>query len=195
MCQPSCNHIDSPRRIWIEWDAQILNALFCVTGLGLAPWRFRDLYFLLKYRLLGHSLALRKLAIIHHGWFRLEGFETTDPPLTGVRAPATAIWKLDLVIWLAVWNTLFQVCLCVFMWHMDRYTRPSWATGLFIGLAMVVAAVAGFITFLEGRAIKSVEGVPVSDVDLQRLERDREQGIYHFNNMGDRDMASKRGRK
>lgn len=46
MCRPTCNDINSPRRIWIEIDSQILNALFCVTGFGLAPWRFRDLYWL-----------------------------------------------------------------------------------------------------------------------------------------------------
>ena len=36
MCVPTCNDIDSPRRKWIEVDSQILNALFCVTGFGLA---------------------------------------------------------------------------------------------------------------------------------------------------------------
>lgn len=222
MCHPSCNHIDSPRRKWIEWDSQILNALFCVTGFGLAPWRFRDLYYLLKYRFLDNSIALRRLAGIHRGWFRLPQSDTLplevgpqsvatvpdgsfedkipypramvpDPPLTGVRAPATAIWKLDLVVWLMVWNTLFQICLAVFMWHMSRYTRPSWATGLFVGLACVVAAVGGIIMFLEGKAVKGVEGVPVSDYDLQRLKSDREQGIYHYNNIKDQDMTASKG--
>ncbi|TDZ39907.1 hypothetical protein CTRI78_v010449 [Colletotrichum trifolii] len=32
MCYPACNAINSPRRKWVEWDSQILNALFCVTG-------------------------------------------------------------------------------------------------------------------------------------------------------------------
>ncbi|KAL9593609.1 MAG: hypothetical protein Q9179_005795, partial [Wetmoreana sp. 5 TL-2023] len=48
--EKDCNNIDSPRRIWIEIDSQILNALFCVTGFGLIPWRFRDFYYLLKWR-------------------------------------------------------------------------------------------------------------------------------------------------
>lgn len=34
MCKPSCNDINSPRRIWVEYDSQIVNALFCVTGFG-----------------------------------------------------------------------------------------------------------------------------------------------------------------
>ncbi|KFY94778.1 hypothetical protein V498_03727 [Pseudogymnoascus sp. VKM F-4517 (FW-2822)] len=35
MCHPTCDDINSPRRVWIEIDSQILNALFCVTGFGL----------------------------------------------------------------------------------------------------------------------------------------------------------------
>ena len=34
MCNPDCNDINSPRRIWVEYDSQIVNALFCVTGFG-----------------------------------------------------------------------------------------------------------------------------------------------------------------
>src|SRR5690606_30781244 len=41
MCNPSCNDDYSARKIWIEIDTQILNGLFCVTGFGLIPWRFR----------------------------------------------------------------------------------------------------------------------------------------------------------
>lgn len=94
MCSPNlprnnfdgCNDIDSPRRIWIEIDSQILNALFCVTGFGLIPWRFRDLYYLLKWRCTserrsgraGKMYGLRRLAGIHAGWFRLPGSDTLD---------------------------------------------------------------------------------------------------------------------
>lgn len=153
MCHPTCNDINSPRRKWIEWDSQILNALFCVTGYGLIPWRFRDLYWLLVYRigLQGRSrekrmIGLRRLAGIHRGWFRLQGSQEwtsefgddrdatndavplpltkrLDPPLTGVRAPPTATWRLDFVIWCMVWNTFFQVCLCGFMWGLTRYVE------------------------------------------------------------------------
>jgi len=79
-----CNHIDSPRRIWIEIDSQILNALFCVTGFGLLPWRVRDMYYLLKWRLFSEKKAgqakklygLRKLAGYYSGWVRLPGSDT-----------------------------------------------------------------------------------------------------------------------
>lgn len=43
---PAMNHPEngdadsSPRKTWIEIDSQILNALFCLTAWGLAPWRF-----------------------------------------------------------------------------------------------------------------------------------------------------------
>ncbi|KAK8917641.1 hypothetical protein VCV18_010104 [Metarhizium anisopliae] len=222
MCYPSCNDINSPRRKWIEVDSQILNALFCVTGFGLAPWRFRDLYFLLQYRLAKKTEALRRLAGIHRGWFRLRGSNELPPaagpgtinrdefqsvsrsaipfpetkipeaPLTGVRARPTLVWKLDLVIWLMVANTFLQCVLSGFMWGMNRYNRPSWATGLFVALGCGVAGIGGYIMFLEGKTVKSIEGVPVSQADMARLERDREQGIWHFNNIKDKNLDFRR---
>lgn len=222
MCHPTCDDINSPRRIWTEIDSQILNALFCVTGFGLAPWRFRDLYLLLQYRLLHKPVALRRLAGTHRGWFRLEGSadlpvnlgptnideqpsqavprsaipfpEKTipDAPLTGVRARPTKLWKLDLVIWLMVWNTFLQCCLSGFMWALNRYDRPSWSTGLFVVLACIVAAVGSLIMFIEGNTVKSVEGVPVSQKDRERLEQDRERGVWNCNNIKDEHLESKK---
>ncbi|KAL8659542.1 MAG: hypothetical protein Q9226_000384, partial [Calogaya cf. arnoldii] len=121
--EKDCNDLQAPRRIWIEIDSQILNALFCVTGFGLIPWRFRDFYYLLKWRAGRKYDGLRRLAGIHRSWFRLpdsdslpidgtpsRGYETSNPidqlipipaskvpeqPLTGIRAPPTALWKLD----------------------------------------------------------------------------------------------------
>ncbi|KFA52759.1 hypothetical protein S40293_00983 [Stachybotrys chartarum IBT 40293] len=224
MCYPDCNDINSPRRVWIEITSQILNALFCVTGFGLIPWRFRDLWFLLQYRLLGKPMALRRLAGINRGWFRLQGStelpislgpknveasvgaaESTaipfplnkipDAPLTGVRAKPTPTWKLDAAIWLMVMNTFLQAVLAGFMWGMNRYNRPSWATGLFIGLAFGVAGISGYITFLEGKAVKKVEGVPISANDLERLESDREKGIIHYNNIADKNLVEAEEKK
>ena len=189
MCHPTCSDLHSPRKIWLEIDSQILNALFCVTGFGLIPWRFRDLYWLLVFRigLRGRTpeqklVGLRTLAGIHRSWFRLEGSEDWQaethtpgddanpavalplskqlgPPLTGIRAPPTAAWKLDFVIWCNVWNTFLQVCLCGFMWGFNRFSRPSWATGLFIGLACSVAGAGGIMMFVEGKKVKRYEGV------------------------------------
>ncbi|MCJ1231912.1 hypothetical protein MMC12_008591 [Toensbergia leucococca] len=189
MCYPahlhgikSCNDIDSPRRIWIETDSQILNALFCVTGFGLIPWRFRDFWFLMKYRLQHKEEYLRRLAGIHNGWYRLPESDelpliptdpennpavplptskASGPPLTGIRAPPTAWWKLDYVIWGFMANTALQACLSGFMWGLNRYNRPSWSTGLFVALACIVAAMAGLMMFNEGKKVKKVEGVPV----------------------------------
>ncbi|OAX77902.1 hypothetical protein ACJ72_07792 [Emergomyces africanus] len=73
LCNPSCTARDSARQIWIEVDSQVLNALFCVTGFGLIPWRFRDFYYLLQWRVMNSHDALRKLAGVHRGWFRLAG--------------------------------------------------------------------------------------------------------------------------
>jgi hypothetical protein len=223
MCHPSCNHINSPRRKWIEWDSQILNALFCVTGFGLAPWRFRDLYYLLQYRIMGKEIALRRLAGINRGWFRLPGStelpidlgpetiatapnrpdealipypekKIPDAPRTGMRARPTKMWKLDAIIWLMVWNTFFQACLAGFMWALNRHDRPSWTTGLFIALAFGVAGAAGILMFLEGKAVKAIEGVPISDEDVERLRKDREQGILHYNNIKDKELKEKESR-
>lgn len=83
MCHPTCNDINSPRRIWIEIDSQILNALFCVTGFGLIPWRFRDLYYLLKWRLGRNKNAYLKLQEIHSAWYRAGDGSAVAPEETG----------------------------------------------------------------------------------------------------------------
>lgn len=188
MCVPTCNDIQSPRRIWIEIDSQILNALFCVTGFGLAPWRFRDLYWWGWWRFGGaqrKQIGIRRLAGIHRGWFRLPGSDQLpdeadatlvdpedpavpipaksipDPPPTGIRAPPTKSWKMDFVLWNNAWNTFFQVVLCFYMYNYNRYERPSWATGTFVALGCIVAGIAGIMMWYEGKNIKKVEGIPM----------------------------------
>jgi hypothetical protein len=82
MNPPSCpdfNDKNCPNQVWLEITSQILNALFCVTGLGLIPWRFRDLYFLIRWRYQNDPNGLRKLAGIHRNWFRLQGSQEIDP--------------------------------------------------------------------------------------------------------------------
>ena len=145
MAHPNWNSWQSGAKTWLEIDSQILNALFSVTGLGLIPWRFRDWYYLLRWRYGHDGDALRKLAGIHANWFRLQGSEAVDvrfdpketdiipdeiplsalalpivaspgPPLTGERAPPTKYWKLDFVVWGFVWNTWLQCVLCGLMW-------------------------------------------------------------------------------
>lgn len=69
MNHPSKDSIDSPRKKWIEIDSQILNALFCVTGFGLAPWRFRDLWWLVKARR-KDRYAMGRLSEQDKSWFR-----------------------------------------------------------------------------------------------------------------------------
>jgi len=180
-----CDDLYSPRRIWIEYDAQILTALFCVTAFGLFPWRLRDAYYLLYWRVTGRLDPLRKLSAWHRTWFRLPGSDTLDSttneprnereeqylpvplskapdlPLTGVRAAPTKLWMMDFFVWSAMGNTLFQVILCVFMWRMNRFDRPSWATGLFVCLGCLSAGLGGLLQFREGKRIKGIEGVPL----------------------------------
>jgi hypothetical protein len=82
---PAMNHPDggkalnSPRKIWIEITSQILNALFCVTGFGLAPWRFRDLYWYLQARWFHNRHAIGKLYKQNKAWFRPPAWATNEP--------------------------------------------------------------------------------------------------------------------
>jgi hypothetical protein len=218
MCRPSCAAVDSPRRVWIEIDAQILNALFCVTGFGLAPWRARDLFWWAVWRAraptpcwcrlrvaarggpcgrwarwwrggscrgrgspgadggalggAGAGEGLRVLARIHRSWFRLPASPATEDDKPAARdaddaaaagpgrprAPPTPRWKLDFVVWTATLNTFVQVALATIMWGMDRFTRPSWATGLLVVLACVVGAASGGVIYAEQQRVKKVEG-------------------------------------
>ena len=228
MCYPpgshgekDCNNINSPRRIWIEIDSQILNALFCVTGFGLIPWRFRDFYYLLQYRIRHKQDALRRLAGIHRSWYRLPGSHDlpTDPqahidhpdtnaaipipaqkipdnPLTGYRAPATKLWKMDYVVWAFVTNTFLQAVLSGFMWGFNRYTRPSWSTGTFVALACIVAGLGGLMQFQEGKRIKAVEGIPVDEAemlgDVERGVVDREEEREKVQGSGGKKKLEKR---
>jgi hypothetical protein len=205
MAHPSYNDDHSGAKVWLEIDSQILNALFCVTGLGLIPWRFRDLYYLLQWRWKKNPEGLRRLAGIHRGWFRLHGSEELDPrfhpetdpvpanvnemtlalpvnltpsaPLTGERAPPSLYWKLDLVIWAFVVNTFLQIILCGVMWGLNRFNRPGWVTGLLISTACIVAMVGGWYIFKEGKTVKKVEGVPVSEEDQAILREMRQKEI------------------
>ncbi|KAF3930515.1 hypothetical protein ABW19_dt0201360 [Dactylella cylindrospora] len=189
----------SARSIWIEIDAQVLNALFCVTGFGLIPWRFRDFYYLMRYRVKHDQKALNHLANIHRGWFRADDKGPRTYPLrynandeedltqsqttaqsqlthrtisrtrTGKYASPTAVWKLDLVIWFYVWNTIFQAILAGGMWGMNRYVRPDWFTALFIVLGFGVAIAAGVVIGIEGKRIKKVEGSPLKRLPLEKI--------------------------
>ncbi|KAH7025055.1 uncharacterized protein B0I36DRAFT_366951 [Microdochium trichocladiopsis] len=78
MAVPNADDDYSPRKIWLEIDSQILNALFCVTGLGLAPWRFRDLYFFVRATRFRDADAMQRLARQNKGWFRPPRWAVTD---------------------------------------------------------------------------------------------------------------------
>ncbi|KAL5334998.1 hypothetical protein BJX70DRAFT_402054 [Aspergillus crustosus] len=164
MCNPSCNNLYSPRRIWIEIDSQILNALFCVTGIGIAPWRIRDLYQWCFWRL-GRSEATRRrgldhLAEIYANWFYQCPEPSHLPIASGdsrsksTDSSPTPGWKLDVVVWGNTLNTVFLICLAVCMRAMNRFTRPSWATGLIVGLACVAAGIPGIVMWLEKKRIR-----------------------------------------
>lgn len=141
MNHPSADDNSSPRKIWLEIDSQILNALFCVTGFGLAPWRFRDWYWMVRVVHFHDKSAMFRLTQQNKGWFRpAEEYEEAiaiehekdTVTFNGVRAPPTSLWKLAFVIDMMVLNTALQAVLCYFMWGYNRINRPSWATGMIL---------------------------------------------------------------
>ncbi|PYH54674.1 DUF2985 domain-containing protein [Aspergillus niger CBS 101883] len=158
MCHPTCNDLYSSRRIWIEITSQILNGLFCVTGFGFAPWRLRNLYWWFCWRFGARQKSrsgIAHLASIYQAWCRppesVSGICRDNDRECG---PATSPWKIDLVVWCDIWNTIFQACLAGCMWGMDRFNRPSWTTGLFVGLACGVAGISGYMVFHETRKLQ-----------------------------------------
>ncbi|KAH7357129.1 hypothetical protein BKA65DRAFT_496236 [Rhexocercosporidium sp. MPI-PUGE-AT-0058] len=181
MNHPSKDADNSPRKKWLEIDSQILNALFCVTGFGLAPWRFRDLWWLVWVRFGRNREAMRRLSEQNASWFRpptwytegnssdVEGndmnVDEKRVTFTGELAPPTRLWKLSFVVWMMVWNTLFQAVLAAMMWGYNRFDRPTWSTGTFIGLGCGVSLLAGVMMWWEGRKIKKIEGPIVKVVD------------------------------
>lgn len=138
MNHPSADDDNSPRKKWLEVDSQILNALFCVTGFGLAPWRFRDLYYFIRAAHFKDRRAMDKLAEQNKAWFRPPAWavdvdgngndtrleKSSSTTFTGGVAPPTALWKLAFTIWMMVLNTAFQAVLCYYMWGYNRIDRP-----------------------------------------------------------------------
>lgn len=49
--------------------------------------------------------------------------------------------------------------------------------------------------FIEGKKVKGIEGVPISDEDRKLLQQDRERGVWHFNNIKDKDLAAEEAKK
>lgn len=158
MDHPSADSDASPRKKWLEIDSQILNALFCVTGFGLAPWRFRDLYCLEAARFKHSVSAMKRLCKQNQAWFRppkwymeaaLEAGDSVPHTFTGEVAPPTSWWKLSFVVWMMCMNTFLQAVLSGFMWGYNRFDRPSWATGTFIAMGCGVSLAAGVMMWWE----------------------------------------------
>jgi len=164
MCDPTCDDINSPRMKWIEIDSEVLVALLCIMGFGLSPWRFRDFFYLMRFRLCHDYDALRKLAEFHKKWFVLGDdnqieFEDRQPSLNSRTAnsrspPPTKRWKLDFVVTAMALNTIFQAVLASFMWHYNRFNRPGWSTATFISLAFSCVIGGGLMIFFESRKVK-----------------------------------------
>jgi hypothetical protein len=70
-----CTDLQSSGNKWMEIDIQILNALFCLPAFGYIPWRFRNLYWLLVWRLGPQQkgqAAHKQLADVSAWWYRMD---------------------------------------------------------------------------------------------------------------------------
>jgi hypothetical protein len=158
------------KEIWIEIDSQILNALFCLTSWGLAPWRIRDTYWLLVWHFgsaKSSNKSITQLAKRNSSWYRMRkpnsevsscDDRAVRETLTGNVAPPTKTWKMDFVVINMLLNSLFQVGMAAFMWAYNRHTRPAYGVGLFIGLGCFSSLLAGIMSWWEGRKVKLIEG-------------------------------------
>jgi hypothetical protein len=158
------------KEIWIEIDSQILNGLFCLTSWGLAPWRVRDTYWLLVWRLgseKSSNRSINQLARRNVSWFRIINScvdeeapceELRHKTSTGNIAPPTSSWKMDFVVINMLLNSLFQIGMATFMWQYNRHNRPSFGVGLFIGLGCLSSLLGGVMSWWEGRKVKKIEG-------------------------------------
>lgn len=164
------------KKIWIEIDSQILNALFCLASWALAPWRVRDTYWLIMWRFGSDAKSkssIGQLARRNEGWLRMrdsdliESHETilSQKTLTGKIAPPTKKWKIDFVVINLLLNSLFQVGMATFMWVYNRHNRPSFGVGLFIGLGCFSSLLGGAMSWWEARKIKLLEGPKVELVN------------------------------
>ena len=134
MDHPSADDDYSTRKIWLEIDSQILNALFCVAGFGLHPGASTT-FTVWSRSFISTTSAMAPLMEQNQAWFRPSA-EYDDPEaekgtttFTGVRAPRTALWKLAFTVDMMMLNTTFQAVLCYFMWGYNRFDQPTWATG------------------------------------------------------------------
>lgn len=100
-------------------------------------------------------------------------------PLTGIRARPTKFRALAIMIWMYIWNTLFQVGLCVVMWGFNRFQRNhayfSALTALFIVCGCFTGIGAGIVVGKEGKVIKETEGIPVKDHDVPETAEDYQE--------------------
>lgn len=190
MCHPNCNDINSPRRVWIDIDSRILTSLMAAPAFALAPKRFRDLCYLLQFRVWNQRESLQSLAALHSDWFRHPELEceegrkesdensfevdgsstlatlTSKPPRpvsACVPVPPTRLWKLDCVVWAQASNTIFYAVLI--MWGFNRFDRPVWGPPLFVGLALTSISTGRLIKLFERLRVGRIKGKSLSVED------------------------------
>jgi phage terminase large subunit-like protein len=127
----------------------------------------RDLYLWIRWRIGKDDAAFARLRHTHRAWFDYAP-EEVNPKGAGiaqetvdVSGDTTPLWKMSMVVWCNALNTVFQACLAACMWGMNRFTRPSWTTGLFVAAACTCAGLGGWITYKEEQRRKKKQQSPV----------------------------------
>lgn len=122
------------RKIWIEIDFQVTNALLFIMIVGHTPWRIRDIvqFYSEKHR----------------------------PTLLQRHKYTKNLILLQFILWSLIVNSIFQVALAICMWSMDMHKRPMWSVNIFGGLGLVsgvFAALAQFILKRKGKKKAKME--------------------------------------
>ncbi|RAH81801.1 hypothetical protein BO86DRAFT_448250 [Aspergillus japonicus CBS 114.51] len=183
MCHPTCDADNSPRQKWVEITLQVMYAHNYFPGFALAICNTRNMYLWCCWRL-GGSLrtrqkALATLAWLHDCWFRLDNRVSSaainpvdedeqqqqkqqqqvekegDEEAGGPWRPPTPMWKMDVVVWSYMLNTVLSLCLAVCMWALHRSNRPYWLPSCLALLTGVVVAPGGAIIGLEKRRMRA----------------------------------------
>lgn len=136
-----CGPPGLPHRALCETLWQVLNLFHCLRVWSRAPGRLNDLRSWYLWRCTRDMSvsrnAILKLAAKHTTWFRLHrssvlaksnrvhGEPSGLDVLPGEQnAPSTALWKMDVIVWLNVLELMFQCGIDFFMWHYSHLDRP-----------------------------------------------------------------------
>jgi hypothetical protein len=98
------------------------------------------------------------------------GGEEKRVTLKGKMGPPTSLWKLALVVWVMVLNTLFKLCWPIWCGDLIGLIGRLGQRGLYwVGYG--ISLLAGADMWWEGRKVKKIEGPVVKVMDTTSVEK------------------------